>query len=486
VVERVFAWLRRGVLLLLTLAAALLAGGWIFQEAATWRQRGQFPPPGRMVATSGRRLHVVASGAGAPTVVFEAPIGGSHLAWAAVAPAVSRHSRVVTYDRAGYGWSDPAPPPRTAGAIVEDLRRMLREGGEVGPFVLVGHSFGGLIVRLYVLRHPEEVEGLVLVDPTHEAMNEQLPSAKAEAEAFRKTLVGFRLAVRVGALRLLDMPLGEGSAAWCPAELRPAARAAGFRTSWVDAVAAEVDGLDASLGQTAEAAASAGPLPLGDAPVVILSSGRPSEPPGWDDYEATLRLHHDLLRMSSHSRHQVVEGAGHFIQVDRPDVVTSAIREVLDWSREPGGGADRRSGPSPEAPRSVRQRSRRDVADVDTYESRQVDEGRCPVLGFVFVLFIVVVGVATVVAAAGFALRPQERTLAILRPLSASTAFAASSALLAGAAMALKNGADGALSAEALRTLVAGLAEACVAGVLGFALLGVAWLLVAVGFRRQT
>jgi hypothetical protein len=220
--------------------------------------------------------------------------------------------------------------------------------------------------------------------------------------------------------------------------------------------------------------------------VVILSSGRPSEPPGWDDYEATLRLHHDLLRMSSHSRHQVVEGAGHFIQVDRPDVVTSAIREVLDWSREPGGGADRRSGPSPEAPRGVRQRSRRDVADVDTYESRQVDEGRCPVLGFVFVLFIVVVGVATVVAAAGFALRPQERTLAILRPLSASTAFAASSALLAGAAMALKNGADGALSAEALRTLVAGLAEACVAGVLGFALLGVAWLLVAVGFRRQT
>jgi hypothetical protein len=220
--------------------------------------------------------------------------------------------------------------------------------------------------------------------------------------------------------------------------------------------------------------------------VVILSSGRPSEPPGWDDYEATLRLHHDLLRMSSHSRHQVVEGAGHFIQVDRPDVVTSAIREVLDWSREPGGGADRRPGPSPEAPRDVRQGSRRDVADVDTYESRQVDEGRCPVLGFVFVLFIVVVGVATVVAAAGFALRPQERTLAILRPLSASTAFVASSALLAGAAMALKNGADGALSAEALRTLVAGLAEACVAGVLGFALLGVAWLLVAVGFRRQT
>ena len=106
-------------------------------------------------------------------------------------------------------------------------------------------------------------------------------------------------------------------------------------------------------------------------------------------------------------------------------------------------------------------------------------------LGFVFVLFIVVVGLGAVVTAAGFARRPQERTLAILRPLSASTAFATVSAVLAGAAMALKHGADGALSGDALTVLVAGLAESAVAGVLGFALLAVAWLLAAVGFRRQ-
>ena len=107
-------------------------------------------------------------------------------------------------------------------------------------------------------------------------------------------------------------------------------------------------------------------------------------------------------------------------------------------------------------------------------------------LGAVFVLFILVVGLAAVVTAAGFAFRPQERTLAVLRPLSASTAFATVSAVLAGAAMALKNGAGGALSGEALTMLVGGLAESAVAGVLGFALLGVAWLLAAVGFRRQT
>ena len=107
-------------------------------------------------------------------------------------------------------------------------------------------------------------------------------------------------------------------------------------------------------------------------------------------------------------------------------------------------------------------------------------------LGFVFALFILVVGLATVATAAGFALRPQERTLSVLRPLSASTAFATASAMAAGGALSLKRAADGALSGDAMTLLVGGLAEAAVPGVFGFALLAVAWLLAAVGFRRQT
>lgn len=332
-IRAVFIRFRQGMLLLVVLAFVLLAVGCVFQQAATWRQERQFPPPGRMVATAGHRLHVVGSGDAAPTVVFEAPVGASHLVWAQVAEEVSRHARVVSYDRAGYAWSDPAPSPRTAGAIVEDLRRMLRAGGEHGPFIFVGHSFGGLIVRLYALVHPEEVGGLVLVDPTHEAMNERLPSAQAEAETFRKMLWAFRLGARVGALRVLSMPLGEGSSTWCPPELRTAAQAVGFRTSWVDAIAAEVNALDASLRETAEAAALAGPLPLGDVAVVILSSGRPDEPSEWDEYEVALQLHRDLLRMSSRSRHRIVEGTGHFIQVQKPDAVAAAIREVVERSR---------------------------------------------------------------------------------------------------------------------------------------------------------
>lgn len=332
-VRTALSWLRRAAFVLVILSVVLLAGGWVFQEVMTGLQRRQFPPPGRMVAAAGHRLHLVEYGDGAPTVVLESPVGASHLAWARVTADVSRHARVISYDRAGYGWSDPAVSPRTAGAIVEDLRRMLRAGGEVGPFVFVGHSFGGLIVRLYALRHPEEVAGLVLVDPTHEAMNDRLPSARAEAESFRRMLRVFRLAARFGVLRLLDMPLGAASSEWCPPGMEHAARAVGFRSRWVDAIAAEVDALDVSLGETAEAAVRAGPQPLGDVAIVILSAGRPNAPSEAEEYEVALELHRDLLRMSSRARHRIVEGTGHFIQTERPDIVVDAIREVVDWSR---------------------------------------------------------------------------------------------------------------------------------------------------------
>jgi pimeloyl-ACP methyl ester carboxylesterase len=332
-VSTVFVWLRRILVGALIVLGLLLVSGWTFQQAATWRQSRQFPPPGKMVRAGGHRLHVLKSGSAAPTVILEGPAGASHLAWARVAPEVSGLARVVSYDRAGYGWSDPAPGPRTAGAIIEDLREVLREEGERGPFVLVGHSFGGLVVRLFALQHPKEVAGLVLVDPAHEAMNERLPSSREEQEAFRNMVGLFRVGVRFGVLRLLDLPLGAGSAGWCPEELRSAARAAGFRTSWVDAVGKEIGAIETSLEQTAQAAALAGSLPLGDAPVVILSRGRPDEPSELSEYETALELHRDLLYMSSRSRHQIVDDSGHFIQLDRPEVVAAAIREVVEGHR---------------------------------------------------------------------------------------------------------------------------------------------------------
>ena len=125
------------------------------------------PPPGRLVSLGTHRLHVHCSGIGSPSVVFDAALGGSSLSWTYVQPAVAAFTTACTYDRAGFGWSDAGPLPRTAGRIADELHMLLTTAALAPPFVLVGHSFGAFSIRAYAARHPKDVAGLVFVDPAH-------------------------------------------------------------------------------------------------------------------------------------------------------------------------------------------------------------------------------------------------------------------------------------------------------------------------------
>src|SRR3954454_18659631 len=127
-------------------------------------------PPGKLVDLGGHRLHVNCSGQGSPVVVVENGLGDFSFDWILVQEKVSRFSRICTYDRAGYAWSDAGPKPRTFDQINLELRDALKKLGEKGPFVLVGHSFGGPVVRNFARIYPEEVAGIVLVDAAHEGL----------------------------------------------------------------------------------------------------------------------------------------------------------------------------------------------------------------------------------------------------------------------------------------------------------------------------
>lgn len=124
-------------------------------------------PLGRLVSVGAHRLHLYCSGQGAPTVVLEAGIGANHLDWIRVQPEISKTTRVCSYDRAGYGWSEPGPRPRTAEQISGELSLLLRNAKIDGPIILVGHSFGGVLSLYYARRNAEQVVGLVLVDSMH-------------------------------------------------------------------------------------------------------------------------------------------------------------------------------------------------------------------------------------------------------------------------------------------------------------------------------
>ncbi len=159
--RRFFKWFGIVVLVLVVL---ILAGA-VYESSAEAADARAYPPPGRMVDVGGYRLHINCTGEGSPTVVIEAGWGDSSASWGWVQPEVAKTTRVCTYDRAGMGWSEASPEPRTAREFAKELHTLLANANEPGPYVLVGHSLGGYTVRVYAHDYPEEVAGLVLVDP---------------------------------------------------------------------------------------------------------------------------------------------------------------------------------------------------------------------------------------------------------------------------------------------------------------------------------
>jgi pimeloyl-ACP methyl ester carboxylesterase len=184
--------------------------GLLYQAAGKRRDRRRMPPPGRLVEVHGRRVHVLERGSGMP-VVLEAGIAGTSLGWALLDRQLAADARVISYDRAGLGWSDSSQAPRTVAHAVGDLRDTLGAAGIAPPYILVGHSYGGLIVRHYAATHPDEVSGLVLVDPVD--ARDWTPLSHSQARRLRRGVSLSRrgaLLARFGVVRLALSILASG------------------------------------------------------------------------------------------------------------------------------------------------------------------------------------------------------------------------------------------------------------------------------------
>lgn len=312
-------WRRtRRVLLGFALLLVCLSGtGLLYQSIASTLDAGSLPAPGRLIDVGGYRLHLSCSGTGrpgSPTVILEAGFGNTALVWSKVQPDVASFTRVCSYDRAGYGWSDAGPLPRTAGRMVTELHTLLARAGVAGPYVLVGHSYGGLIMQLYTYTYPQQVAGLVLVESMH-------------ADQFRYPELHFgdpypicQALAPFGIVRLFG--LAPGYIAEYPPSTQPAAKAQFYQMRFCQTASDEYAALDESFAQV-----RAAHHPLGHLPLVVLTHGLPYlGSQGERDWQA---LQRDLADLSSDSRSIIATHSGHYIQLEQPDLVLAAIKQVL-------------------------------------------------------------------------------------------------------------------------------------------------------------
>jgi pimeloyl-ACP methyl ester carboxylesterase len=319
--------------------------GILFQAIGSAIDRRRYPPPGRLVSGRGARLHVYSQGEGEPTIILESGIAASSLSWRALQSELGKFTRVISYDRAGFGWSDAAPTPRTIDHLVSELEKMIDSAQISGPLILVAHSFGSLISSTYCYRNPDRVVGLLLLDPIDCEQWRSLPTQGRERLA-----IGARLSrrgawlARVGVVRFSLMLLSAGArtlpkriarmasgsgesiisrisaeVSKMPRELWPAVRMHWSRPQSFETLAQYLSQLTACVTETAYA--SLGPLPL-----TVISAEHATE--------SELREHRKLASLSSIGEHIIAEESGHWIQLDRPDLVVSLVQRCCRVSRE--------------------------------------------------------------------------------------------------------------------------------------------------------
>ncbi|MGF1645260.1 MAG: alpha/beta fold hydrolase [Thiotrichales bacterium] len=270
-------------------------------------------PPGRFLNVDGHQVHLLCAGRGAPAVILEAGLGGSSFDWSEVLPAVSQFTQVCAYDRAGYGYSELGHPPRTGERIAAELHELMLQAEIPAPYVLVGHSFGGYVVRLFASQHPDEIAGMVLVDASHEDQFERFEAAGLPLRRMNPTMMTSGVSLPASmpeAVRNQALPLSESANA-------------------IVTLQNETAYFQRSAQQVRTAA------PGRRIPVTVLTRGRrvwPATEQGERLERTWEELQRDLfLRIGS--RQVVARESGHYIQFDQPEMVVDAIANIVDQAR---------------------------------------------------------------------------------------------------------------------------------------------------------
>lgn len=294
---------------------ATLVAGAAYQIIATRLDEGRYSPRGQIVDVKGHNIHINCSGEGSPTIILESGLGGGSLDWSLIQPEVAKFGRVCSYDRAGVVWSSARGGRRDAVQITSELHELLDAAHISPPYVMVGHSVGGVYVQLFAARYPDEVAGVVLVDSSNQDQLATVPGIPFFVPYL------FRAAAPVGVARIVNQVLEA------PPNLSPEARAerTGLysHTHTVFAIANEMAAVPEGLAQLRDS-----PMQLGTKPLIVLSRGL-SDGASPETEAAWRALQIDLVKRSSDAEQVIAEKSGHYIQFFEPELVIDAIKQVL-------------------------------------------------------------------------------------------------------------------------------------------------------------
>jgi pimeloyl-ACP methyl ester carboxylesterase len=326
--------MEKAIVLALGITAVGLAVGLFYQAVSEIIDRRRYPLQGELVDIGGFRLHLNCIGQGTPTVVMDAGGGAPSITWGLVPSEIAKFTRVCTYDRAGLGWSDRNPRiSRTSQQSVDELHLLLTKAGINPPYILVGHSLGGVNMRLYASQYPEDVVGLVLVDSSHEnqiTSDEMWRRIKMQSWLYQV----LRVVSQVGVLRLIGemnlLPILED----IKREIKkyPLAvqtlfdpfKSFCYRPDYWATASSELANIKKSFEELRSVTS------LGSLSLIVLSQGSKDSKMSDERFQEWSSLQLNLTKLSSNSQHIIAENSGHLVQLDRPELVISAVAQLIE------------------------------------------------------------------------------------------------------------------------------------------------------------
>ncbi len=321
VVERI-------VLSVVVILVAVLAGSSAYNAIAVHGFWATNQPPGAFYSVNGHRMHIICTGSGSPTIVLEAGLGNDSMTWGGVQPVLSSTTRVCSYDRAGFGWSDALPAPRDADHIAAELHELLLEAKVTGPIVLMGHSIGGMYERDYATRYPADIVGIVFEDSSTPLQDENpvLKAASGKVPPRWAFELLAKSAMSIGVPRLMGM---------CSQSIKGFdARAAKLQAEDIchTNVSAMFDYLD-GMNQSGQETVHTGPY--GALPILIISED-PAQAVAASSTDAAnvfYGMQEDLKKLSTRSRRIIAKGSTHYIHIDRAELIEKEVPLFIEQIR---------------------------------------------------------------------------------------------------------------------------------------------------------